>query len=130
MSVPLLRAAPDAAHVLIAAGGYVLGTGRTVPSVAALLGLISVVIAGLALSRSARRIGRTGAVMALALGLISAIVGGLHTANSAGGLGTGNGLAGAIVALALGLIGLVLGGLAVARSRRAAAASKHGPDTK
>ena len=51
MSVPLLRAAPDAANVLIAAGGYVLGTGRTVPSVAALLGLISVVIAGLALSR-------------------------------------------------------------------------------
>ena len=130
MSVPLLTAAPNAVHVLIAAGGYVLGAGRTVPSVAAVLGLISVVIGGLALSHSARRIGRTGAVVTLVLGLISAIVGGLHTANSAGGLGTGNGLAGAVVALALGLIGLVLGGLALARSRRrTAAASKHGAGT-
>ncbi len=112
---------PLAAHVLSAAGGYVLGAGRTVPSAAAVLGLTSVVIGGLALSRSARRIGRAGAVVALTLGLVSASVGGLHAANSAGGLGTGNGLAGAIVALALGLAGLVVGGLAVARSRRAAA---------
>ena len=129
MSVPLLSAAPDAVPVLVAAGGYVLGTGRTVPSVAAVLGLISVVIGGLALSRSARRVGRTGAVVTLVLGLVSAVVGGLHTANSAGGLGTGNGLAGAVVALALGLIGLVLGGLAVARSRRTAAASQRGAGT-
>ena len=56
--------------------------------------------------------------MALVLGLISVVVAGLHAANSAGGFGTGNGLAGAIVALVLGLIGLVLGGLALARSRR------------
>jgi hypothetical protein len=130
MSVPLPTAAPNAVQVLIAAGGYVLGAGRSVPSVAAVLGLISVVIGGLALSRSARRIGRTGPVVTLVLGLISAIVGGLHTANSAGGLGTGNGLAGAVVALALGLIGLVLGGLAAAPSRRrTAAASKHGAGT-
>jgi len=126
MSVPLPLPASDAAHVLIVAGGYVLGAGRTVPSVAAVLGLISVAIGGLALSRAARHIGRTGAVVALTLGLTSAILGGLHTANSAGGLGTGNGLAGAIVAVTLGLIGLALGGLAVARSRRTAAASKHG----
>jgi hypothetical protein len=104
--------------LLLAAGGYVLGVGRTVPSVAAVLGLVSVVTACLALSRSARRIGRTGAIVALALGLISAIVGGLHAANAAGGLGTGNGLAGAIAAMALGLVGVVLGGLATARSRR------------
>jgi Family of unknown function (DUF6223) len=128
MSVPLLAAAPDATHLLIAAGGYVLGVGRTVPSVAAVLGLISVVIGGLALSRSARRIGRTGAILALVLGPISTTVGALHAANSAGGLGTGNGLAGAILALALGLIGLVLGGLAVARSRHTTAASEPGPD--
>jgi hypothetical protein len=100
-----------------------------VPSLAAVLGLTSVISGGLALSRSTRRIGRTGAVVTLVLGLISAIVGGLHTANSAGGLGTGNGLAGAIVALALGLTGLILGGLAVARSRRTAPASKHGAGT-
>jgi hypothetical protein len=126
MSVHLLRAAPDAAHVLLTAGG--LGAGRTVPSVAAALGLISVVVGGLALSRPARRTrtGRTRAVVATTLGLISLIVGGLHAANSAGGLGTGNGLAGAVVAMALGLIGLVLGGLALALCRRAQAASGHG----
>lgn len=93
MSIRLLLDAPDAAQVLLTAGG--LGAGRTVPTVAAVLGLISVV------------------------------VGGLHTANSAGGLGTGNGLAGAVVAMALGLIGLVLGGLALALRRRAEAASGH-----
>jgi Family of unknown function (DUF6223) len=132
MSVRLLLVAPDATHVSVITSGYVLGVGRTVPSIAAILGLISVVIGGLALFRSARRIGtgigRTGAFMALALGLVSVIVGGLHTVNSAGGLGTGNGLAGAVVALVLGLIGLVLGGLALARSRRTAAASGRGAD--
>jgi Family of unknown function (DUF6223) len=61
---------------------------------------------------------RAGAVVAAMLGLISLVMGGLHTANSAGGFGTGNGLAGAIVAIGLGLIGMALGGLALARSRR------------
>src|SRR5215207_6480660 len=117
-----LLAAPAVVRVLVAAGGYTIGSGRTVPTVAAVLGLISVVIGGLALARSAGRIGvgtgRVGALVTLALGLITVIVGGLHAANSAGGLGTGNGLAGAVVALVLGLIGMVLGGLALARSRR------------
>jgi hypothetical protein len=124
MPAPLLLAAG-----VVVANGYIPGVGRTVPSTAAVLGLVSVAIGGLAVFRSARRTGRTGAVMALVLGLVSAIVGGLHAANSAGGLGTGNGLAGAIAALALGLIGLVLGGLAVARSRRISAASQHGAGT-
>lgn len=98
-----------------AAAGYELGVGRTVPTVAAVVGLISV---GTGI-RSARRAAdrRTGAIVAVALGLVSVIVGGLHGANSAGGLGTGNGLAGAIVAVALGLVGVVIGGLAIARSR-------------
>lgn len=116
MSVLLLLSAPEAT-------GYVIGTGRTVPTVAAVLGLISVVVGGLALARGNKL---AGAVVALALGLISVIVGGLHGANAAGGLGTGNGLAGAVVAVVLGLIGLLLGGLALARSRRSAAASEHG----
>ena len=77
-----------AAHVSVVAGGYDLGTGRLVPTMAAVVGLLSVG------------------------------VGGLHAANAAGGLGTGNGLAGAIVASVLGLIGMVVGGLALARSRR------------
>jgi hypothetical protein len=86
-----------------------------VPSVAAVVGLISVIIGGLALARPAGRAAR--AVVVLAMALISVIVGGLHAANSAGGLGTGNGLAGAIVAVVLGLIGMVLGGLVLARAR-------------
>ena len=114
MSTQYLLAAPMAA-------GYQLGVGRTVPSTAAVVGLISVVLAALTL-RAGGRLGggnpRTRAVVALVLGLISAVVGGLHAANAAGGLGTGSGLAGAILAVAPGLIGTVLGGLALARSRR------------
>src|SRR5688572_8817713 len=100
MSVRLLLAAPESAHVSVAAGGYVIGSGRTVPTVAAVVGLISVVIGGLALTRSACRIGagngRTRAIAVLLLGLISMAIGGLQMANSPGGFGTGNGLAGAI----------------------------------
>jgi Family of unknown function (DUF6223) len=106
--------------IVSVAAGYHLGSGRLVPSLAAVLGLTSVVIGRLALARS----GRTGSsnrlagTVAAVAGLISVIVGGLHAANSAGGLGTGNGLAGAIVALVLGLTGMVIGALALARSRR------------
>ena len=105
--------------MLIAAGGSGIGSGRLLPTVAAVAGLIGAVIGGLALARS-RRAGnaRAGAIVALVAGLISVVVGGLHSANSAGGFGTGNGLAGAIVAIVLGLVGMVLGGLALARSRR------------
>lgn len=102
---------------LIAAGG--IGTGRLLPGLAAVAGLIGVVVGGLALTRSRRAAGaRAGAVAAAFFGLISLVVGGLHAAYSAGGFGTGNGLAGALVAIVLGLIGMVLGGLALARSRR------------
>jgi hypothetical protein len=121
MSVLHLPAAPAAAHVLVDAGGYDIGSGRLVPAVAAVVGLTSVIIGGLALARSGRirtGSGRAGAFVALAAGLISVVVGGLHMANSAGGFGSGNGLAGAVVALGLGLIGMLVGGLALARSRR------------
>lgn len=106
--------------MLIAASG--IGSGRLVPTVAAAVGLIGVVLGGLALAHSAGRIGagngKRGATVALVAGLISVVVGGLHSANSAGGFGTGNGLAGAIVAMVVGLISMVLGGLTLARSRR------------
>jgi len=62
--------------------------------------------------------GRARAIVAAVVGLISLVVGGLALARSAGRIGAGNGRAGAIVALALGLIGMNLGGLALARSRR------------
>ncbi|MEV6138542.1 DUF6223 family protein [Nocardia sp. NPDC051990] len=118
MSVLDLSAVP-ATHISVVAAGYELGVGRTVPSVAAVLGLISVIAGGLALARSRRPgTGRVRIIGALVLGPISAIVGGLHGANAAGGLGTGNGLAGAVFAVLLGLIGTILGGLALARSRR------------
>jgi hypothetical protein len=104
--------------MLIAQDGIGIGSGRLLPTVAAVIGLIGVIVGGLALARSRRAgNGRTGAIIAAVLGLVSLVIGGLHSANSAGGFGTGNGLAGAIVAVALGLIGLVLAGLALARSR-------------
>ena len=46
MSVRHLLAARAATHLSVAAGGYEIGSGRTVPTVAAVLGLISVVAAG------------------------------------------------------------------------------------
>jgi len=96
--------------------------GRARALVAVAVGLISLVVGGLALARSAGRIGagngRAGATVALLLGLIGMVLSVVHLGNSTGGFGTGSGRAGAIVALVLGLIGINLGGLALARSRR------------
>jgi hypothetical protein len=96
--------------------------GRARAMVAAVVGLISVVIGGLALARSAGRLGtgsgRAGAIVALVMGLIGMVLSVVHLGTSTGGFGTGSGRAGAIVALVLGLIGVNLGGLALARSRR------------
>jgi hypothetical protein len=98
-------------------------SGRLTASAAALVGLIGVVLGGLAL-RSAGRVGtgngRRGAVVALVLGLIGMVLGGLVVVAADGGIGTGNGVGGAIVALVLGLIDVILGGLALARSRHRA----------
>jgi hypothetical protein len=112
---------PIPSVLLIAAGDAGIGAGRLVPTVAAVIGLIGVILGGFALARSSRRrarSGQLGAIAAEVAGLISVAVGGLHAANSAGGFGTGNGLAGAIVAIVLGLISMVLGGLALVRARR------------
>jgi len=96
-------------------------TGRAQALVAAAVGLISLVIGGLALARAAGRIGngngRAGAISALVLGLIGLVIGGLVVATADGGLGTGNGLGGGIVAMIVGMIGMALGGLALARLR-------------
>src|SRR6266705_1009604 len=61
--------------------------------------------------------GRAQALVAAAVGLISLVIGGLALARAAGGLGTGNGLGGGIVAMIVGMIGMALGGLALARLR-------------
>jgi hypothetical protein len=86
------------------------------------LALVGVVIGGLAVRRSAGRIGigneRLGAIVALAAGLIALVNGGLNLAMATGGPGSGNGVVGGAAALVLGLIGMALGGTALARSRR------------
>ncbi|MGW0591767.1 DUF6223 family protein [Streptosporangium sp. NPDC002607] len=127
-------AAPAAAHVLVQpdpAGAYTLTAGRLWSLVAALLGLAGVVVGGLALARSAGRIGtgngRRGAIVALVAGLAGAVVGGLVVAAADGGPGTGYGIVGGYVALVVGLIAVVLGGLALARSHRTGAPT--GPGT-
>lgn len=110
-------AAPAAARGVIATG-----SGRAGATVAGVIALIGVVTGGLALARSARRIGpgngRDGAIVALVTGLIGMFLAGLHLATSTGGIGTGNGRAGAIVGLVLGLIARGLGRRALAGSRR------------
>jgi hypothetical protein len=114
-----------AAHVWVqqaAVDAYTLTADRLWATTAAVLALVGVVIGGLALARSAGRIGsgngRMGAIVALVAGLIAVVNGGLVLATADGGPGTGNGVVGAIVALVLGVIGMVLGRQALARSRR------------
>lgn len=88
---------------------------------AAAMGLVSVVIGGLALRRSIARIGnqgRHGAVFALVLGLTAAVNGGLNLVLAKGGLGSGNGVVGGAAALVLGLIAAFLGAFALLRFRR------------
>ena len=98
--------------------GITLGRARALVAVA--VGLISLVVGGLARARSGRigaGNGRAGTIVALVLGLIGMVLSVVHLGSSStGGFGTGGGRAGAIVALAL--IGANLGGLALARSRR------------
>jgi Family of unknown function (DUF6223) len=109
-------------HLGLAADAIGMTSGRARALVAAVVGLISLVIGGLALARSTDRVGpgrsRAGAIAALVLGLIGVVLSVVHLGASTGGFGTGGGRAGAIVALVLGLIGMSLGGLAFARSRR------------
>jgi hypothetical protein len=103
---------------------YGLTPQRLWATTVAVLGLVGVVIGGVALARPASRFGiasgRPGAIVALVAGLIAVINGGLVLAVANGGPGTGNGVVGGAAALVLGLIGTALGGLVLARSRRTA----------
>ncbi len=122
MSPHYMHTAITAADVTVAAGGYGPDSERFGAILAAVVGLTSVAIGGLALARFTDRIGRAnrraGAIAALVLGLVGVVLSVRHLASSTGGFGTGNGRAGAIVALVVGLIGINLGALALARSRR------------
>jgi len=99
--------------------GFTPGRIKSLLSMA--VGLLSVVIGGLALARSkggGQGNGLGGAKIALVAGLLGVLLAVLHLANTTGGFGTGGGRAGAIVALALGLTGVVLGGVALTNSRK------------
>lgn len=120
----LALATPAAAHASaqpVAAGVTDFSLGRLGATTGGLLGLAAVVIAVLAVTRPADRLGiangTLGATAAIVAGLIAMALGGLVAATADGGLGTGNGLGGAYVALVLGLAGTVLGGRALTRSR-------------
>lgn len=107
----------------VVAGIVAMSGGRLGATAAALIGLVGIVIGGLALGRgrSAADIGAVGGLSragaALGLGATAVVLGAVFLATADGGLGTGNGLGGAVVAVALGLIAMVLGGLARARRR-------------
>ena len=122
----LVHAVLVAAHVSEPATTTVYGltARRFWATAAAGLALVGAIIGGLAVRRSAERIGtssgRLGAIVAVAAGLVALINGGLNLALATGGPGTGNGVVGGAAALVLGLISMALGGLALARSRRTA----------
>ena len=111
-----------ATHLSESAATTVQGptTRRLWATTASVLALISVVIGGLAMARSASfgTAARLGMILALAAGLVAVINGALVLAVANGGLGSGNGVVGGAVALVLGLIGMIIGGLALSRSRR------------
>jgi hypothetical protein len=100
----------------IVAAELTLGAGRTIPTIAAVIGLFGVASGLLSVIRPA--LFRLSGPSAVLLGFLSAVVGGLHASYAAGGVGTGNGLAGAVVAVALGIIGILLGAVGYSRTRR------------
>lgn len=114
----LMAAGAGADEPPAAAIGYTMTPERLAASVAAVMGLLGVIVGGLALARSRTGNGLRGGIVAVTTGLISVVLGGLVVATANGGLGTGNGLGGGVVALVLGLIGVVLGGWARVRARR------------
>ena len=122
----LVHAVLVVAHVSEPAATTVYGLTprRLWATTAVVLALLGVVIGGLALRRSAGRIGpgngRMGAIVAVAAGLIAVVNGGLNLAIAKGGPGTGNGVVGGALALVVGMIGMALGGLALVRSHRTA----------
>lgn len=103
---------------LLAATNVEIGSGRFLPTAAAALGILGIVLGVTALRSRAFNRRRARGIVASLLGLVSLLMGGLHAAYSAGSFGTGNGLAGALVAIVVGLAGISLGTLALARSPR------------
>ncbi|MHB9755485.1 DUF6223 family protein [Streptomyces sp. BYX5S] len=82
------------------------------------VGLIGVVLGGLALAGRLGHRSRRAALAAQCAGLVAALVGVLNLALADGGPGTGNGVVGGGIALVLGVAAVVVGRLARNRFRR------------
>ncbi|MEU7769207.1 DUF6223 family protein [Nocardia sp. NPDC049190] len=120
--VGIAFAAPAAASVQQTAAITGMTSGRLGPTLTALVGLLGVVIGGLALGRVGRigtAAGRRAAIVAVVSGLVGLVLGTWFAATAGGGPGTGNGIVGAWAAMVLGVISVVLGGLVLNRSRHA-----------
>jgi hypothetical protein len=104
-----------------------MGSGRLWSLIAVVIGVVGVIVGGVALARASRRVrigagsatGRQGAIVAAICGLVGFLIGVVIVATAGGGPGSGFGSVGGVVALVLGLIAMGLGGGALARSRRA-----------
>ena len=96
--------------ISLAAVGVTVGRAQSLAALA--MGLLSLVLAGLAGAR------RNRALAAVVVGLIGIVFSCVRLANSTA-IGTGSGRLGAIVALVVGLLGTCLGWRALARTRRA-----------
>lgn len=125
MSISHLLPVPAAVHASVQAAApdvTYLSAGRIGAMTAAGLGLLGVLVGGLALIRPASRLGAgarpVGGVVALAAGLLGMAVAAVVVATSDSGIGTGNGRAGAYVGLLVGLIATGLGARVLTRSRR------------
>jgi hypothetical protein len=104
------------AQVSVAAGG--LTAGRTQSLAGLAIASIGAIVGWLAVARSTGgRQHRRGVVAALA-GLIGVVLAVRHLTTASGAIGTGSGKLGAIVALLVAMFAAALGGLAVARARR------------
>ena len=101
-----------------------LTSRRLWATAAAAVGLLGIVIGGLALKRPASRFGtnagRRGAVASVVAGLIALANGAFNLMLANGGPGTGNGVVGGAAAVVLGVVAVALGGMASARSHRTA----------
>ncbi|MBS4201277.1 hypothetical protein KHA93_16695 [Bacillus sp. FJAT-49732] len=102
--------------------GYKLTTGRLWVTMDAVVGLVSAILAGISLARSAGRFGigsgRRGAIVSMVVGLLVIAYAGVHVTIFPGGPGTGDGRVGAYFAIMFGLTSMILAGLTLRRSRR------------
>ncbi|MHC5259370.1 DUF6223 family protein [Streptomyces sp. UC4497] len=122
MSVQSLLVSAQAAEV----DSTTLTADRVWATSAAGIGLIGVLVGGLALARRVGGHERQAALAAQFAGLVAVVVGALNLALADGGPGTGNGVVGGGIALVLGAVAAVVGRLAQRRSREDGTA-RHQP---